>query len=502
MPGQWSASHVVRERCMAVSRKHEGDGNRQLRSGRSGSIASSRNGSPINRTDMQSNRRRNRFLGMGVLLVSLAHPVAGMCYESDVHFGLTLWLAKEAGYEPGEAEAIALADQRMDAGSIEYMTSPLQFACLSRFPPDAVDSQVAHYPSAGSVPVDARSRPVVPEGEAAVSAIEAALHQAGGSHAAFMLGAFGRSLHSLQDSWAHRGIPSVPDWSRYGIACDSRLAMAAPVDRATPSSHDAELTALWPADALDMAKSTYAQLQRYPGINGRARNAVPWEAVQQALPGFVGARTKSEKSRWFAENGIDDTSFLDGTSLPNGPAWKDVRWKGRRDIPAPVSPAMQSGIDRGLSDFYTRFFTDWLTTSPVDKCWLSVVAAGGSADSRDSLVSQLLGWRLRDHGEYLSIERNSGVPIKQALKASHERKSFAVFSSLNDAVLPLIVEGDKPSPILPFIVFRLSTSKDGHRRAIALVKLLDSPYDTVGIVAEQRDEAGWKVTALISSADY
>ncbi|WP_035474435.1 hypothetical protein [Burkholderia sp. WSM2230] len=51
-----------------------------------------------------------------VLLAALASPVTCSGYESDVHFGLTLWLAKQAGFAAREAEAIALADQRIDAG--------------------------------------------------------------------------------------------------------------------------------------------------------------------------------------------------------------------------------------------------------------------------------------------------------------------------------------------------------------------------------------------------
>lgn len=70
-----------------------------------------------------------------VCAIALAMPLTCAGFEADVHFGLTLWLARQAGFAPRDAEAIALADQRIDAGSIEYMTSPLQYACLSRLSP-------------------------------------------------------------------------------------------------------------------------------------------------------------------------------------------------------------------------------------------------------------------------------------------------------------------------------------------------------------------------------
>lgn len=453
------------------------------------------------RAGARGRARRNPGVAALALLAALAMPLTCSGFEADVHFGLTFWLATQAGFASGEADAIALADQRMDAGSIEYMTSPLQFACLSRFAPDAQDTQAAHYPSETRVPTAAAARIVVPDGPASRSSVDATLRRAEGRNAAFMLGEFGRSLHALQDAWAHQGTPSVPDWRRYGIECDASLAMAAPLARGGPSGHAAEMTWRWPDDTEAMAKSTYLQMIRYPKINGVSRNARSWEQVRPMLAGFIDARTKHAKSGWFVANGLKDTSFLDGTSLPDGPAWQAVRWHGRRDVPKPVAPTGQPGVDQGLVDFYARFFSDWVTTSPVDKRWLPALATGHAGKPDGPLVEQLTGWRLRDHGTYLAIGTPS-QPMGSAGASVRNRASFAVFKSLNDAVLPLIVEGDKPSPILPFLVFPLPDSADGNKRAVALIKLLDAPYDTIGVVSEQRSGAGWKVTGLISSSDY
>ena len=450
---------------------------------------------------MQPHASRLLKLSTLSLLAALAVPLTCNAFESDVHFGLTYWLAKKAGFAAGEAEAIAIANQRLDTGSIEYMTSPLQFACLSRYAPDAVDSQARHYPSASKTPAPAQARPVAAGGSASQSTVDAALKRADGDKAAFMLGEFGRSLHALQDSWAHQGTPSVPDWSRHGIACDANLAMAAPLDRGAPQSHDADLTWRWPADVEAMAKATYAQMLKYPSINGVRRTALTWEQVKPALAGFTSARTKRAKSEWFAANEVADTSFLDGTSLPDGPQWEARRWKGRRDVPTPMAPTAQFGVDKALIDFYSSFFSDWVTTSPVDKRWLSALATGRNHQPDDTLVDQLIGWRLRDHGSYLAFEAQS-QPARGASSPLRQRAAFEVFKSLNSAVLPLILEGDKPSPILPFLVFALPDSADGKKQAVALIKLLDAPYDTIGVLAEKRSGSDWKITGLISSADY
>lgn len=461
----------------------------------------SREGGATGRAGVRGRARSNPGVAGLALLAALAMPLTCSGFEADVHFGLTFWLARQAGFAPGEADAIALADQRLDAGSIEYMTSPLQFACLSRFAPDAQDAQAAHYPGETRVPAAATARRVVPDGPASRSLVETALRRAEGRNAGIMLGEFGRALHALQDAWAHQGTPSAPDWRRYGIECDAGLATAAPVERGGPAGHAAEMTWRWPVDTEAMAKSTYLQMIRYPKINGASRNALPWEQVRPMLAGFIDARTKHAKAGWFVANGVKDTSFLDGTSLPDGPAWQAVRWHGRRDVPKPPSPGAQPGVDEGLADFYARFFCDWVTTSPVDRRWLPALAAGRAGKPDGALVEQLTGWRLRDHGAYLAI----GAPTQPTASASailRNRASFAVFKSLNDAVLPLIVEGDKPSPILPFLVFPLPDSADGNKRAVALIKLLDAPYDTIGVVSEQGSGAGWKVTGLIASSDY
>ncbi|VWC53278.1 DUF6765 family protein [Burkholderia lata] len=461
----------------------------------------SREAAATGRAGARGRARRNPCVAALALLAALAMPLTCSGFEADVHFGLTFWLARQAGFAPGEADAIALADQRMDAGSIEYMTSPLQFACLSRFAPDAQDAQSAHYPGETRVPAAAAARVVVPDSPASRSLVDVTLRRAEGRNAGFMLGEFGRALHALQDAWAHQGTPSVPDWRRYGIDCDAGLAMAAPVERGGPAGHAAEMTWRWPVDTEAMAKSTYLQMIRYPKIDDAPRNALPWEQVRPMLAGFIDARTKHAKSGWFVANGVKDTSFLDGTSLPDGPAWQAVRWHGRRDVPKPASPGAQSGVDKGLVDFYARFFDDWVTTSPVDKRWLPALAAGRTGKPDGLLVGRLTGWRLRDHGAYLAIEAPS-QPTASASAILRNRASFAVFKSLNDAVLPLVVEGDKPSPILPFLVFPLPASADGNKRAVALIKLLDAPYDTIGVIAEQGSGAGWKVRGLISSSDY
>ena len=62
--------------------------------------------------------------------------LAGPChaYEADVHFGLTQWLARQAGFSAGQATAIALGNSRVDSGLIDTMELTLEHACVAVFP--------------------------------------------------------------------------------------------------------------------------------------------------------------------------------------------------------------------------------------------------------------------------------------------------------------------------------------------------------------------------------
>ena len=87
-------------------------------------------------------------LGTGLLLVSTSLSA----FESDVHYGLTEWLALQAGFDERAATTIATGDQRSDSGDMQYIELIFAYACIGK---DDLGSRHAgqyHYPSAGTVP--------------------------------------------------------------------------------------------------------------------------------------------------------------------------------------------------------------------------------------------------------------------------------------------------------------------------------------------------------------
>jgi len=65
---------------------------------------------------------------VALLAVLLGWPVSVAAYESDVHYGLTRWLALKAGFDPGQADAIALGNQRLDGGLVDTLTMSAEIA--------------------------------------------------------------------------------------------------------------------------------------------------------------------------------------------------------------------------------------------------------------------------------------------------------------------------------------------------------------------------------------
>jgi hypothetical protein len=447
----------------------------------------------------------------GLLLL----PGASGAFERDVHFGLTKWLALKAGFTAQEADALAIGDQRVDSGDMQFIELVSAYACFARNPESAALVRQHHYPSSNRVPGPAEQRAVV----AGSDALRSSALDAGNvspKQAGFLLYKYAEALHAVQDSWSHQGVPDVPRPLDAALPCDPTFAWAHPRSRGGWNSHIADLTHKWPADTIAMAKATYDLLVQYPAIGGVQRSAKGWAEIQPLLDAFVRASTKSEKKKWFVGQGISDVSFLEGISLADGAEPFTLRWDAHKLPALPALQSTQHHIDAGLLDFYSRFFAQWASTDDFDALAAAFGVPGSpvranagetsrAAMDKGELAGRLLAWRMRDHGRIADLahaskpltarERNTLSSIVK------DRTALARYALPTEAFLPLEVKGPAASPLLGFVVAMIEASPAANERAIATARFRHAPYDTILVLAERR-AGSWRVISVDAIVDH
>ena len=433
-------------------------------------------------------------------------------FESDVHFGLTQWLALRAGFDPQEAFAIATGDQRVDSGDMQYVDLAYMYACFGKDDIGARRAGALHFPSSGKLPGAPELRIVTPGGDAARTLALAAT-RIPPEQERYRLYQLGEALHALQDSWAHQGIPEVPQMGDPAFECDRTRAWGHPKARGGWNSHRADLTMYWPTDTVAMAKATYDVLMQYPAPPGSERSPLAWNVIRPMLTRFIMASSKAEKRDWFMAQGVPDVSFLEGISLPDGPRPLDLNWPGRKLPPLKTMQSNQHDVPSELLNFYARFFARWLTGSDFEGLaseYGAPPAKGGkrsaapAAMSAMELAGRLRAWRLRDHGRVAEIAHAlQPLSAKQRvtlIELGRKANAFAQYVSPVDGVFPLVPREPKATP-LPFFVKTAPAAKGKGAKAIAVAKFRHAPYDALAVIAE-RIENRWRVVSIVSVVDH
>jgi len=446
----------------------------------------------------------------GLLLV----PGSAAAFERDVHFGLTKWLTLQAGYTQQQAEALATGTQRVDSGDMQFIESVATYACIGKDEESAAATARHHYPSAGRVPGPPERRTVIAGSDAArqmaITVTKVSPKQAG-----FMLYKLGEGIHALQDSWSHQGVPEAPRMLEGAIACDPALAFGHPRSRGGWNSHKADLTHAWPADTLAMASATYELLLQYPVIGDEKRSPKQWTQVGPLLDGFIRASTKSQKKKWFVEQGISDVSFLEAISLPDGTEPIDAKWEAHKLPPLSTIKSTQHHVEAELLEFFNQFFLKWVSTDDFDALAREFgavpnksakpVAVSPAAMDPAELAARFRAWRIRDHGRVAEIT-HSLAPLSSQQRntlssIAKNRDALVRYASPTEAFFPVTVKSPEPSPLLGFVINAIAKSAAGNPRAVATTKLRHAPYDTLVVLAEQVD-GRWRIQSLGATVDH
>jgi hypothetical protein len=251
---------------------------------------------------------------------------------------------------------------------------------------------------------------------------------------------------------------------------------------------------------MAMAKATYDLLLQFAPIDGVARSPRAWPEVAPLLDGFVRASTKSDKQRWFVAQGLDDVSFLEGITLPDGAVAFDQRWNAHKLTSLTALAPTQPGVDAALADFYRRFFTQWMTSDDFD-----ALAKAFGAPPAPELAARLRAWRIRDHGRVAELAHQA-KPLTAAQRTTlsalaKQRNALVSYPSPADAFFPLQVKDRDAAPLQAFLVGPVQTTARGTTQAAATAKLRHAPYDTIVVNAEL--VAGtWRIVGVDAIVDH
>jgi len=445
------------------------------------------------------------FLCIGVMCGSAS------AYEEDVHYGLTLWLARMAGFAADEAEAIALGNVNLDHSALSAVHLVSHYACLGR---DVEASRLVrdfHFPSDAGLPAMPADRAVQSGSpEALVKSEERIVVP---RQARENLRQFGAGLHALQDSWSHQGVPGTP----WPLVCDVNLSWGHPDARGGWRRHTADLTHAQPEnETVAMGLATFAQLCRYrdklqllPVCTLADADLVPH------LLHFATAATKLAKSEWFRQREISDTRFLDLVNLPPGDGYgkldlgQGVVVPGRKASRAgrEAAASAQPG-EQGLLGFVRD-----LVTAPTDrvmdivKQWVDferfrVGLFTPETDLRPSMEvveMQLHFWRHRDHGAALAMTKGEHVLARISVDGLREmraalRAGSRPYSSVDDALLALDDTG-RPLRVHEF------AGRDGTALWIGTLRLRHAPSESL-MIAGRMVNGKMRIVAIDSIVEH
>lgn len=419
-------------------------------------------------------------------VVAMCLPSLASAYEDDVHYGLSHWLAQSAGFSAEDAEVLARANVNFDHSGLSAITLVRQASCFLNN--DKVLSQLIqrlHFPGEGQLPSEPSLRKVAPGSDAAKSQYRRILAVPATSREKD-LREFGESLHPLQDSWSHQGMPDSP----LSLVCDRTLSWGHPVARGAWFRHSADLSHLYINDAVEMASATYTALCEYRIARGWSTCEKAFQVLLPVMLPLLQAPSKVAKARWFREQGFTELRFLyaisvDGRGLDGAREPVDYSSASLNPVGTSRVAAMPNTPEARLM---VTFFTEWMTGKDMHTVakefigWDAFRDPLGQGDLRSidllSAAAHLMYWRVRDHGS-----------LQQSLEGLHDwimRPLTAIpgvilngdlaYGSVPDALLPLDASG---LPIATWVTQR----KDGAMLWFGAARLRHAPNDLVIVTA-------------------
>ncbi|MGO4580003.1 hypothetical protein AB4Z48_28600 [Cupriavidus sp. 2TAF22] len=346
------------------------------------------------------------------MLVWLGFAGGAQAYEMDFHYGLTYWLAGQAGFDGGDSRLIAAGDERSDTGMLDAVHAMLYSLCVRHDQTASALTRELHFRSQHPPPAEPANRVVDARQPFAAIAVEAVTGEHG-SEAGDRLTRLGQALHGWQDSFSHGGEPSTGP-------CDRLLMWAHPAAKGGALSHDADLTYKYPDQCRSAARATFERLLAYRRAQRLPKGKATWDRLEPRVDVFCHAATKADKAGWLKGEGVPDPdaivrglSLNDGGEPQEGPAF----YRGARvplaepravtQLDASVNALAEQAarqaraeVDKDEAQWVERFMQAWLTTSVAElgPVLSPFFGAGAKMSAESPPIRALARLRLRDRG--------------------------------------------------------------------------------------------------------
>lgn len=449
-----------------------------------------------------------------LLLVTASLAVfvpSSLAYQTDVHYGLTYWLARSTGFEVWQSHEIARENEKADVGDLDAVHAMASRVC-GGFDEAAAENAAQtvrdlHFRSSGTVPAPAAKRLVKPDPDPKgfTSRDVEALLVLDALSFKERLGRMGRALHGWQDAFSHAG---VPDERSPCALRRPELSWSHPRDRGGWWRSKADLTFEDPASCINAGLSSFDYLVRLRDLLKVAGPTLPRGKVRDGLVVFCGARTKAAKARWFLDNGVPQAAAIVAkTSLEDGEGGRRLRAElnllgiaGGQEIPSvdrpyydlPVAqraddrpvipPALatmpSSVVLQGSSEtqFVRSFLLEWLSAGPANLNAVSVKYFDGAVPPPPGgWMNPLFRWKVIDRGR------------AESTAALDPSEPIVRDDSLEKLLVPV-----RGQPKQPFLVLREPNKKDEF---LALFILRHAPYQTI-LLRVRATKDGFRVIAF------
>lgn len=428
------------------------------------------------------------------------------CWEVDMHYGLTKWLAFKAGFSLKDAELIAAGAESADESNVLKATTVMAtFACASRSEEASRHVQQHHFPSDGFVPSERKYREVKPgridlknsgnrwvRQEIAVPCFNT-IHET-------ILNRFGQSLHPLTDSWSHQGIPG-----KGFVTCSENLIWAHSEQRGGSRSHDADITHKYVADAVDLAKTVYYFMGEFLKVNPKISSGItrrtPWHQLESKVQRFAKAKTALEKKKWFEshpEVPLDSYTtypcFLRNTTLEgHNEVCEKKEHQVKKDNQRAEWVLERHANTIEVASFFDHFLTNWIVKGKVEEIVsksmdIEAIKRGQFEGKQESIKMDnnlwvrtlLLMWFIPDHG--LVNELGHGMPDRKGfhtLAYEVAGKRRMEFTNLREAI-------HFPGTSLPYMIVHLGPTWLHNDSFAAIFQFRHTPRDILFLVADKK----------------